>query len=433
MSSQIKKTYTDPDQVIRFARAAAIQKMPYFKALYHRMILVPVPGLNTAGMSQWGHLVYDPDRCLSWANDHGLDALAGVVAHEAMHWLLDHAGRRGARDPKLYNIAADLYINASLRNAGMKLPPGVVWPELFTQADGSPFPETATADRYYDLLRAGATIQPGEGQGEVAAGNCGTGAGNEPLQGEPTTGDSEEHGGIGQTDREKLTEDVAKAAAEHAEKNGAGSVPLGFDRWVENAKRPKVAPWPDRVAHALETDLNRLGRGRRIYRRPSRRQASMAATGLRDVPVLPVRASTKTTVWLVIDTSGSMSDKQLELGIGLVQAQCARRGVALYVFSCDADISGPPKRVSRWQDARHAIKGGGGTDFRPIFQLYEDTSPQDRPNVIQVWTDGDGPAPKEPPSGNVVVQWILSCPWGEPHRPALWGDVVAIGKDELES
>jgi predicted metal-dependent peptidase len=156
----------------------------------------------------------------------------------------------------------------------------------------------------------------------------------------------------------------------------------------------------------------------------------MLASGVRDVPVLPVRADHKVALWLVIDTSGSMSERQLELGVGLVQAQCQRRGVAVSVFSCDADVSGPPTRVKSWQDAASSIKGGGGTDFRPIFALYERTPPQDRPQVIQVWTDGDGPAPEQAPKG-VVVQWILSCPYGEPRPPASWGDVVTISRDEL--
>ena len=156
----------------------------------------------------------------------------------------------------------------------------------------------------------------------------------------------------------------------------------------------------------------------------------MTASGVRDVPVLAVRASTKTTLWLVLDTSGSMSDSQMAVGIGLIMNACARRGVAVHVFSCDAEVSGPPKRVSRWQDARTAVKGGGGTDFRPIFQLYEDTPAAHRPQILQIWTDGDGPAPSQPPSGQLAVQWILSCPYGRPTRPAPWGEVVEIEVDQ---
>ena len=46
------------------------------------------------------------------------DAFGGLLVHELLHCALEHVARRGARDPLLWNIAADIVVNGMIRSAG---------------------------------------------------------------------------------------------------------------------------------------------------------------------------------------------------------------------------------------------------------------------------------------------------------------------------
>ena len=58
--------------------------------------------------------------------------LEGTLAHEVMHCALGHQCRRGERDPRLWNEAADLAINPILISNGFTLPAGALIDPAFT-------------------------------------------------------------------------------------------------------------------------------------------------------------------------------------------------------------------------------------------------------------------------------------------------------------
>lgn len=53
--------------------------------------------------------------------------LIGVIAHECLHWVLNHPQRRGDRNPRLWNIACDAVINAIVQE----------WPYYFPLPEGA--------------------------------------------------------------------------------------------------------------------------------------------------------------------------------------------------------------------------------------------------------------------------------------------------------
>ena len=59
------------------------------------------------------------------------------------------------------------------------------------------------------------------------------------------------------------------------------------------------------------------------------------------------------------------------------------------------------------------IVGGGGTDFRPVFEWVDRQGIQ--PELLLYFTDAEGEFPKEPPPFPVV--WLIKgrelVPWGE--------------------
>ena len=63
----------------------------------------------------------------AWCDKHGVDRIMGVTAHEVLHVVNKHHLRRGTRDPRLWNLAADLMINRVLEDDGYVLPPGLMF------------------------------------------------------------------------------------------------------------------------------------------------------------------------------------------------------------------------------------------------------------------------------------------------------------------
>ena len=63
------------------------------------------------------------------------------------------------------------------------------------------------------------------------------------------------------------------------------------------------------------------------------------------------------------------------------------------------------------------ITGGGGTDFRPVFEACTEQSPK----ALIVLTDGCAQAPETPPAYPTL--WVLPS---DSRSPTNWGDVIHL-------
>jgi len=121
------------------------------------------------------------------------------------------------------------------------------------------------------------------------------------------------------------------------------------------------------------------------------------------------RAMSRPRLLVVIDTSMSMTDRELtEIAKQLVLLS---EQATITVAECDCDI----QRVYPFEGKIANVAGRGGTDLCKAFQSsFLDTI---RPDGIVYFTDGQGETPREAPS--VPTLWILTkpfeflCPWGE--------------------
>jgi hypothetical protein len=93
--------------------------------------------------------------------------------------------------------------------------------------------------------------------------------------------------------------------------------------------------------------------------------------------------------------------------------------VEMTVVECDAKVHRTTHLTEGDLDAwertsrRHGLRGGGGTDFNPIFDLLAQHTPQ----ALVFFTDGCGDAPDHPPS--VPVLWVMADEDDSP--PVEWG------------
>jgi predicted metal-dependent peptidase len=203
----------------------------------------------------------------------------------------------------------------------------------------------------------------------------------------------------------QTAEEVLKQASKEP-----GSVPAGILRAAEAILKPRV-DWRSvlraKVGKAL-VDLE--ARERPTYHRPNRRQGALGNV------LLPGAYGLKPEVAVVIDTSGSMGER--ELGQALGELKALLRHYRPTVYTVDAEVHTAEKVFSLEQIK---LLGGGGTDMgQGIERAVEDGH-----DLVVVLTDGYTPWPDKPPKATVVVGLIHEKGEEPPEAPP-WAKVVPI-------
>jgi len=291
------------------------------------------------------------------------DELMGVLAHELMHIVYLHCdnSRRKGRDSQVWNAAGDFAINQELKGWGFKLPAGCLcMPKKF----GGKTTETI----YDELIEIQMKCQC---QDKLISA-CGD-------------------------DAREAEGRVITAAAKNP-----GRVPGDLDRWIKRIKESRV-PW-ERLLRKFLSEATR--REEESFLPPNRRH-------LWDGRYQPsVRTGRGGRIVAAIDTSGSINQKNLdafatELG-GLVDIVDE-----VHVVSCDAKVQAETTlKGFKSEIMKLNFKGGGGTDFRPVFDAVAKKKPP--PDALVYLTDGLGRFPKTAP--RFPVLWCLTgpaeIPWG---------------------
>lgn len=382
------------------ARYIAMYIAPYFSSALYRILPVCVPlgtlsEQGTMGMTANGTMFYEEVAIRRWSEQQ----VAAVFIHELMHWLRNHAGRCGDRDPKLWNYAADMEINDDLLAMKLDLPDKPVIPDTLN------LPRGLLAEEYYEKLPK----EPEKREPDIGHGRCGrcAGNGNEPQDqpGKDKDGNDNKtgqlHGAAAPLVRKQVAEQVQSQAAK-----GRGHVPAGLERWAKAMLKPPVIPWETRLARACRNACtDRPGAVDFSFSYPSRRQAGIGYGPGK--PVLPGLMEPIPNVAVGLDTSGSMGTKEVEAGLTETNHILKALNASITFLSCDSDVHAIGKAASM-RDIAKLVKGGGGTDFRPVFAAIRKIKP--RPEVLVFITDGCGPAPKFPPPGLHVI-WLLVGPY----------------------
>ena len=259
----------------------------------------------------------------------------------------------------------------------------------------------------------------GEGEGEgdptyQTEGRCGSGAG--APQGWEEAADDEM--GASAVEVAQVRREVAEAIIAAAS-TSRGSVSAGWKRWAEQTVAPARLRWQDLLRRLVTAKVRKAGAGHMTWNRVSRRQSGVGFGSGR--PVVPGRVRVTPETWVALDTSGSMGDAEIQGALGEVAGIIRAVAGPVTYLSCDASIHGRGK-VRTWQEAAKLTSGGGGTDFRPVFDAVE-KAPR-KPDCLVFVTDGYGPAPAAPPHGTTVI-WVLVGPYAKT-PPVTWGHAVRV-------
>lgn len=410
---------------IAAARLICRQHAPYLRTAILSLVMqpeeafgAPAPGmLGTMGVTTDWICYYDPKAVEQW----GAAETAAVLIHEVSHLLRDHHQRTLALgiDHELGNRAGDLEINDDIAATKMiKLPDGALYPSTYKLKDG------LTLEEYARLIpppppgsgglpgvQPGTSSQPG-----LAKGRCGGCAGN-PVPGEPKP---EHPQGRPQADVKRIQQDTAVAIRAHAassqQNKMAGAVPAGWLRWAEGQLLPPKVRWEDKFPHMVRHAMNvTSGRCDYTYRKANRRQAGLGY-GIGS-PILAAMERPIPRIALAGDTSGSMGEQEMKQIVGTAAEllKTVAAGATLEWLACDSALHSV-KTVNSWQDVATELKGGGGTDFRPVFEELERRKER-KVDVLIFITDGCGQAPDRPPFSMKVI-WLITAGG---RRPASWG------------
>lgn len=171
-----------------------------------------------------------------------------------------------------------------------------------------------------------------------------------------------------------------------------GKMPAGLKRKIEQRLYPKK-DWREELAEFLQVDKVEYSF------MPSDRRFLY-----QDLLIPDLNGMTKLEVVVAVDTSGSISQEMFDMFIaelrGIVNAS---DNVNCKLIICDATVYEVCDISDENVISDVRFKGGGGTDFRPVFKEIEDRNLN--PSVVIYITDGMGTYPEEPPAYQVL--WAI--------------------------
>ena len=337
------------------AKALLILDYPFWGTGVAKRPIIYSDRVPTACMTAKGQMYINP----AFAEPLTVRNLIFLLAHEAMHYMLCHSLRRGGRDAKGWNIAADMVINDTLIDAkvGDFIEGGVT-------LNGAR--DMSTEEVYAQL--------PEDGGGGGGGGNGGIGDDiGDPVDenGQPLD-ESEIH----QLEAQAKIDAVQSAKAAKA----IGKLPINIERMIDELINVKT-PWHE----ILERYMSGKVKDGYSWRRPNRRfiHQNIYIPGVDYKPKMG-------TVVIGSDTSGSIDRKErahFDGHIDRILEMCNPEKV--YVVHCDCEV----QRVDEYEHDDWPVKisnapRGGGTAFEPVFKWIDDNGIE--PEVVVYLTDGYG-------------------------------------------
>ena len=354
-------------EILITARVGLLLKASFFGNLATRLKLVNADEWCATAATDGRHFYYNA-RFIKMLRPKEVEFLFG---HEVLHCVYDHFGRRGDRNPQLWNIADDFCVNADLKkhHVGEFI---TSVPCLYDHKyDGM------SAEEVYDILYEKADKidisslldkmidEHIDGDDE----QDGSGAGDQEGKGRPR---------LSKEDRQQIKDEIKEAMLAAASASDAGNIPAGVKRLIKDLTEPKM-DWRELLRMQLESTI----KSDYTWMRASRKGWHMDAVmpGMKLDPMIDIA--------LMIDASGSMDDAMLKDILSetasIMESFPAYR---IHVASFDTEVYNPQQYDSdNLEDITgYEIQGGGGTDFDCMFKYLKDNEIE--PKRLVVFTDG---------------------------------------------
>jgi predicted metal-dependent peptidase len=350
------------------ARVGLLLRHPFFGNMATRMQLIDA--------SDWCSTLATDGRNFYYNNDFvnklkPKEAEFGF-AHEVLHNVFDHLGRKGDRDNQLSNIAADYAVNQILKDERIGEVPN--WIKIFQD---NKYRGMSYEQIYEDLYEKADKIDLGA-LGELLDEHLdgeGEGDGNSP------NGDKEGKGGrpkLTEAEKKAIRDEIKEAMVAAAQSAGAGKLPAGIRRLISDFTEPQM-DWRE----LLRMNIQSILKSNFSFSRPNRKSQHSGA-------VLPGMTNEETIdVSVAIDMSGSISDKMAKDFLSEVKGIMDEyQDFNLDLWCFDTQVYNYAKFTGDNADEimTYEVKGGGGTDFDVNFEYMKENDIE--PKRFIMFTDG---------------------------------------------
>ena len=363
---------TKLDKVVRemliTARVGLLLKASFFGNLATRLKLVNADEWCATAATDGRNFYYNT-RFIKMLRPKEVEFLFG---HEVLHCVYDHFGRRGDRNPQLWNIADDFCVNADLKKHHVG--------EFITSVPclyDSKF-ENKSSEEIYDILYENAEKinlsdlidklldEHLDGEGDADGNDQDS---DKPGKGRPK---------LSAEERQKIKDEIKEAMLAAAQASDAGSIPLGVKRMIQDLTDPKMN-WRELLRMQLESTI----KSDYTWMKTSRRGWDMDA-------VMPgMNRTDAIDIAVYIDMSGSIGEAQGKDFLSEVKGIMESfESYKIHIACFDTEVYNPQQYNSENLDLieEYELAGGGGTDFDCIFRHLKDE--QIEPKRLVVFTDG---------------------------------------------
>ena len=409
---------SDLQNKLAAARTRLILDKPFLGALVLRLPLVAAdPNWCQGAMTDAKKLYFNQD----YINALDIQQTQFVLAKQALHCALSHFARRQHRIKHRWDLACDYAVNPLLINDGLKAPPETLVDDGY---------EGMTAEEIYhyigDLDNEDSELdkqdeqnqdndQPNKDQqdqhNESPQNSSEDSNQNMPVSSEAEIDVDDELQSLAsepvpltpQQQEELSVQWQQRLAGAAQTAMQAGKLGGSMARMVDFMLQPKL-PWRMLLARYMTASA----RDDYSYSRPSSRRG--------DPAIFPSLRSAQINIAIGMDISGSVNDKEMNEFLSEIDAIKGNMRARITLLPCDASLAeGAPWIFEPWEEINlpETFKGGGGTDFNPVFEWLDD---QDQnPDLLVYFTDCKGDFPKVLPSYPVI--WLVKGkdqpPWGQ--------------------
>ncbi len=342
-----------------------------------------------------------------------------VMANGAMHAVLKHQDRSDGRTKWLWQTATDYVVNGMLVNNGMQLPEYANFEHKFNGM---------YAEEVYQMLRDEMMNDEFGMEEQIEQIMESDDVHNENLQmqqenvespdaqetkQDQSSKDKKESSPTPSPDPEALSEELKEQFEQIFQKlNRQGTLPKDLKFVVPEYFSHKV-DWREFLygyiaAYAKSTysfvppNMKYLYRG--IY--------------------LPSLSSDLLRIVIAIDTSGSVDETLLTTFLGEINSiMQSYPNYEIDLITADAKIQSH-KVFLPGESLEYEVSGGGGTDFRPVFEYIDQQI--NYPTLLLYFTDGMGTFPESEPSYDVM--WVMP-----EEKDVSFGEVMVLEKGCLEA
>ena len=366
------------DRII-VARVGLLLRHPFFGNMATRLrILAADDWLPTAAVDG-RNLYYNTQFFNAMTNKE----IEFVVAHEILHMVFDHLGRRDDRNPMLYNIAADYKVNNLLVRDRIGEKPKIVDCFQDFQYDAD------TSEEIYDKLFEKAKqnmedfLEQLAEEGEMLDEHLDDGdseGGEDGEEEKDANGNnvSKKRPKFSKEEMAKIKDEIKEGMMTAAQAAGAGNTPGEITRMIQELTEPKMN-WREILQQQIQSTI----KNDFTFSRPNRK-------GWHTGAILPGQDFDETIdISVGIDMSGSIGNSQATDFLSEVQGimdQYQDYNIKVWCFDTkvynEQDFTSDNGEVL--QD--YEIVGGGGTDFMANWVYMRENDIQ--PKKFIMFTDG---------------------------------------------